>query len=279
MTTNSTTSGASAFAVGFLAGMVTLGMARTILWQRQRQQPPQDQSKQASLSSASLSSSSLSSSSLSSSLPPPRRFGGAIQLLPEQYDLYTQLHDAVWDQVLERMSRSNIRNFTIYYHEETNTLFQHFEWIGHWYLPSTNDTLVVAVEEATQFQHDMDAIANDPIVLKWWSYCEPCQQPFSQWRRTKVNDNKYHAAAAADDDDDHHHHHDPLVPPPPPPSQGGQGGDWWAPLKCLTHCGHWAIQYSPLLRDPAWVPQNPHGMTSTASDPPITSSNNNAATR
>jgi L-rhamnose mutarotase len=258
MTNSTTTSGASALAVGFLAGMVTLGgMARIIVWQRQRQQQLQDQSKQAS------------SSSLSSSLPPPRRFGGAIQLLPEQYDLYTQLHDAVWDQVLERMSRSNIRNFTIYYHEETNTLFQHFEWIGHWYLPSSNNNKNdILLEEATQFQNDMDAIANDPIVLKWWSYCEPCQKPFSQWR-IRVND-KHH-------DDDHDH--DPLVAviPPPPPSQGGQGGDWWAPLKCLTHCGHWAIQYSPLLRDPAWVPQNPHGKTSTASDPPITSSSSSSS--
>ena len=31
-----------------------------------------------------------------------RRFGGAIQLRPDMYNLYTQLHDRIWDHVLER---------------------------------------------------------------------------------------------------------------------------------------------------------------------------------
>ena len=63
--------------------------------------------------------------------PAPRRFGGAIKLKPDQYRRYRELHDEVWEAVLQRMYDSNMRNFTIYYHKETSTMFHHFEWIGH----------------------------------------------------------------------------------------------------------------------------------------------------
>ena len=181
-------------------------------------------------------------------LPPPKRYGGAIRIKPDMYNQYTQLHDAVWDEVLDRMSLSNIRNFTIYYHEETQTLFSHFEWIGHWHHlhnTTTNDDKDHQQDEKTLFQQDMDAISNDPIIRKWWSYCEPCQIPFSQYSQLDI----------------------------PPPSKGGGGGegksgDWWAPLVCLCHCGHWPTSYTSKLRDPDWEPKNPHGKISTSSNPP-----------
>lgn len=160
-------------------------------------------------------------------LKAPRRFGGAIKLKKDQFNRYTQLHDAGWPGVLDRMSKSNIRNFTIYYHEETSTMFSHFEWIGHW----GHDNLTEAREKAL-FDADMQAIADDPVIAVWWTECEPCQEPFSQWPSTSV-----------------------------PPSKGGTAGDWWAPLTCLNHCGHWAVEYGDELRDPDFVPQNPNGET------------------
>jgi hypothetical protein len=60
----------------------------------------------------------------------PRRYAAAIRLAPGQYRRYRELHDAVWSDVLTRMNASNIRNFSIFYHEETSTLYQSFEWIG-----------------------------------------------------------------------------------------------------------------------------------------------------
>lgn len=158
--------------------------------------------------------------------PAPRRYGGAIKLKRDMFARYTQLHDAVWEDVLTRMSKSNIRNFTIYYHNETSTMFSHFEWIGHW----RHQSLTAAAEKEL-FDTDMKAIADDPVTKIWWTECEPCQDPFSQWPRDA-----------------------------PFPSQGGSG-DWWAPLVCLNHCGHWATEYTTSLRDPDFVPQNPHGMT------------------
>jgi len=147
-------------------------------------------------------------------------------LKPSHFDLYTQLHDKPWPAVLERMSKSNMRNFTIYLHKETSTMFSHFEWIGHWKTPCSTPE-----EEQTLFAADMQAIAEDPITRAWWKLCEPCQQPFSQWKKGSK-----------------------ML------SDGGSG-DWWAPLICVNHCGHWSADYSADLRDPDFVAQNPKGET------------------
>ena len=147
--------------------------------------------------------------------PAPRRFGAAIKLRPEQYKAYRQLHDKVWEKVLERIYLSNIRNFKIFFHPETSTMFQSFEWIGHW---KATDV----VDEAELFQADMQAIADDPVTREWWKLCEPCQEPFSQWSS------------------------------PVPPSSGGSG-DWWAPLECLCETGHWPTAYSAQRHDPDFV--------------------------
>jgi L-rhamnose mutarotase len=156
----------------------------------------------------------------------PRRFGGAIKLLPHQFDRYTELHDSVWEGVLDRMYKSNMRNFIIYFHKETSTMFSHFEWIGHW------DASVRSPEdEHALFVADMKAIADDPVTREWWALCEPCQQPFSQW---PVGAKSL--------------------------SEGGEG-DWWAPLDCLNHCGYWPVEYSDRNRDPDFQPQNPKGRT------------------
>jgi len=174
--------------------------------------------------------------------PAPIRVGGAICLKPEMYERYTELHDKVWIEVLERMHSSNIRNFTLYYHEETHTLFSHFEWVGNQSVDieynnisdfkSSNDLI------EQKFDEDMAAISNDPVVKKWWSECEPCQIPFSHF---KLGFDK-------------------------PPSQSGTA-DWWAPLKCLCHCGHWPIMYSSEYYDPLWRANNPNGHTCTSQNP------------
>lgn len=65
------------------------------------------------------------------------------------------------------------------------------------------------------FDADMASLDNDDIIKFWWTYCEPCQ--------------------------------DPLTWEGPPPSQGGTGGPggaWWAPLKCLNHCGGWPVAWA-----------------------------------
>jgi L-rhamnose mutarotase len=156
--------------------------------------------------------------------PAPRRFGGAIRLKREQYRRYRELHDDVWKQVLDRMHQSNIRNFTMYYHEETSTMFQCFEWVGHWkYYNENNKTLPSKEQEKVLFDQDMKAIAEDAVTRKWWKECEPCQEPFSQWKAGSK-----------------------LL------SERGSG-NWWAPLECVNHCGHWPTAYSKQQGDPDFV--------------------------
>jgi L-rhamnose mutarotase len=166
--------------------------------------------------------------------PAARRYGAAIRLKPGMYRRYRELHDAVWPEVLDRMAESNIRNFVIYYHAETSTLFQHFEWVGHWNhaarergggsdRPASSAPLTIE-EEQRRFERDMQAIANDPITRQWWKECEPCQEPFSQWPTGAT-----------------------LL------SEGGSG-PWWAPLECVAHCGYWPVAYTGQQRDPDFVP-------------------------
>jgi len=160
----------------------------------------------------------------SSSCPAPRRFGAAIRLKREKYRRYRELHDNIWPAVLERMYQSNIRNFVIYYHEQTSTMFQSFEWIGHWTTTTAKGRpfFLSPQEERQLFDRDMKAIADDPITRKWWKECEPCQEPFQ---------------------------HDVCHPPP---SEGGSG-DWWSPMECVCHAGHWPTTYSCQRYDPEFA--------------------------
>lgn len=155
----------------------------------------------------------------SDKLPAPRRYASVIRLRIGKYQKYRELHDNVWESVLERMYKSNIRNFSIYYHEEYSTLYQSFEWIGHWCFYKRYLRLPTPTEEQELFASDMKAIADDPATREWWKECEPCQVPFSQWTSSM------------------------------PPSEGGKG-DWWAPLECVAFCGHWPTRYSEENRDP-----------------------------
>lgn len=152
-------------------------------------------------------------------LPAPRRHAAAIRLRLGKYQRYRELHDHVWEAVLKRMYQSNIRNFSIYYHEEYSTLYQSFEWIGHWRFYERYLRMPTPTEEQELFAADMQAIADDPNTREWWKECEPCQVPFSQWTSSV------------------------------PPSEGGKG-NWWAPLECVAFCGYWPTEYSEEKCDP-----------------------------
>lgn len=81
-------------------------------------------------------------------------------LLLEQYRM---LHDACWTEVLARMHKQHMRDFSVWLHEETHTMFHSFVYVGD------------------DFEADMAAVDADPVVRFWWSHCEPCQEPL-HWR-------------------------------------------------------------------------------------------------
>jgi L-rhamnose mutarotase len=89
-----------------------------------------------------------------------RRLASVIGLPPENAREYERLHAAVWPAVLERLSRSNVTNYSIFRHGDV--LFSYMEYVGH------------------DFEADMAAIEADPTTQDWWKLCEPLQRPFPE---------------------------------------------------------------------------------------------------
>jgi len=87
--------------------------------------------------------------------------GMVIGLDAERIAEYKALHADVWPEVLDRLKRSHIHNYSIFLREPENLLFGYWEYGG------------------TDFSADMQAIADDPGTQRWWSVCSPCQRPLA----------------------------------------------------------------------------------------------------
>jgi L-rhamnose mutarotase len=88
-----------------------------------------------------------------------RRFGSVIGLKPEMKDKYVKLHAKTWPSVLDRIRKSNIRNYSIYLAELEGKLylFSYYEYVGD------------------DYKADMQKIADDPETQRWWKETDPCQ--------------------------------------------------------------------------------------------------------
>lgn len=86
-----------------------------------------------------------------------KRYGMVINLKPDRIEEYKLLHAAVWPDVLKKIAECNIRNYSIYLKE--HTLFSYFEYVG------------------TDYNADMERMAADQTIQKWWDVCKPCQEP------------------------------------------------------------------------------------------------------
>lgn len=86
-----------------------------------------------------------------------RRFGQVIGLKREAIEEYERLHARVWPEVLETIHACNIRNYTIFRHEQV--LFAYFEYIGE------------------DFAADMAKMAADSKTHEWWTRTDPLQEP------------------------------------------------------------------------------------------------------
>ncbi len=88
-----------------------------------------------------------------------QRMGMMIGLKPEHLEEYTRLHADVWPAVLDRLSKSNITNYSIFLREPEMLMFSYWEYTG------------------TDFEADNAAIAADPVTQDWWKICGPMQAP------------------------------------------------------------------------------------------------------
>jgi L-rhamnose mutarotase len=102
---------------------------------------------------------------------PVKRFGSVIGLNPEKEQYYRELHANTWPAVMDRIRKSNIRNYSIYITEIEGRkyLFSYFEYTGQ------------------DMESDMRAIARDPETQQWWKETDPCQfqlptrEPGANW--------------------------------------------------------------------------------------------------
>lgn len=86
-----------------------------------------------------------------------KRIASVIGLPPENIEVYERLHAAVLPGVLERLTASNVTNYSIYRHRDL--LFSYMEYTGD------------------DLEADLAAIAADPTTQEWWAVCEPLQRP------------------------------------------------------------------------------------------------------
>ncbi|TYC60988.1 L-rhamnose mutarotase [Rhodobacterales bacterium] len=89
-----------------------------------------------------------------------QRMGMVIGLEADKITEYKRLHAAVWPDVLDMISKCNIRNYSIFLKEPENLLFGYWEYHG------------------TDFAADTAQMAADPKTQEWWAVCSPCQKPF-----------------------------------------------------------------------------------------------------
>ena len=88
-----------------------------------------------------------------------RRMAMIIRIKPEKIDEYKALHADVWPDILDQISRCNIRNYSIYLREPENLLFGYWEYHGD------------------DFETDAARMAADPRTQEWWALTDPCQTP------------------------------------------------------------------------------------------------------
>lgn len=89
-------------------------------------------------------------------MSPVRRIASVIGIPDESIEEYERLHAAVWPEVLDRLSRSNMHNYSIFRYG--NLLFSYLEYTGD------------------DFEADQAAIAADPKTQEWWTYTDPLQE-------------------------------------------------------------------------------------------------------
>ncbi len=86
-----------------------------------------------------------------------RRFGQVIGVRADSVEAYERLHAQPWPGVLAAIAAANIRNYSIYRHDDT--LFAYFEYTGD------------------AFEADMASMAADPVIQEWWTLTDAMQEP------------------------------------------------------------------------------------------------------
>ncbi|KAM0718710.1 hypothetical protein Q7P37_005781 [Cladosporium fusiforme] len=93
-------------------------------------------------------------------MPPqqPVRLAQIVRLKPSSLEAYKECHAAVWPAVLQQIKDSNIADYSIFLDERSMTLFATMKYTG------------------TDFKGDMDRMAANPEVRRWWEMTDGMQE-------------------------------------------------------------------------------------------------------
>jgi len=86
-----------------------------------------------------------------------KRYGSVLKIKPGKLEEYKKIHANIWPEVAKMITECNITNYSIYHKD--GFLFSYFEYIGK------------------NYKSDMEKMAADPIIQKWWDICGPMQEP------------------------------------------------------------------------------------------------------
>lgn len=92
--------------------------------------------------------------------PRVRRYGSVIGLKSEKREFYNKLHADPWPEIVSRLQKCNIHNYSIYEVQLEKGkwyLFSYFEYTGE------------------DFDADMKKMADNPKTREWWKETDPCQ--------------------------------------------------------------------------------------------------------
>jgi L-rhamnose mutarotase len=86
-----------------------------------------------------------------------QRFGMTLRLKPGATETYKRYHQAVWPEVLAKMTDCNIQNYSIYLKDDL--LFSYFEYHG------------------SDLKSDWARMAAHPKTQEWWAVMGELQEP------------------------------------------------------------------------------------------------------
>lgn len=89
-----------------------------------------------------------------------KRIAQVARLVPERREEYLRLHSAVWPGVEATLRAAHISNYSIFLHGDL--LFAYYEYDGD------------------DFEADLATIRADPESQRWWTFTDPCQEPWPQ---------------------------------------------------------------------------------------------------
>jgi L-rhamnose mutarotase len=87
-----------------------------------------------------------------------KRIAQIARLIPERREEYLTLHREVWPGVEATLRAAHISNYSIFIHGDT--LFAYYEYDGD------------------DFDADLATIKADPESQRWWTFTDPCQEPW-----------------------------------------------------------------------------------------------------